>query len=176
MSNDLETTRAVPDAGPVGGGPSRRAVLTGAGALGATVVLAACGTDAAETTPAPAGAGATTQPAATGGATGEPSGGADAGGSATALAKKADVPVGGALIISAKKLVVTQPTAGDFKAFSAICTHQGCPVSKVDGDVIVCTCHNSRFSIEDGSVKGGPAKGPLKEASIKVDGDDIVSA
>ena len=44
---------------------------------------------------------------------------------------KADIPVGGGKVFDALKVVVTQPTAGDYKAFSAICTHQGCTVSGV---------------------------------------------
>ena len=53
--------------------------------------------------------------------------------------------------------MVTQPTEGDFKAFSALCTHQGCVVSEIKGEDIDCTCHGSKFSIADGSVVDGPA-------------------
>ena len=78
-----------------------------------------------------------------------------------ALARTSDIPVGGGEIFADQGVVVTQPTAGEFKAFGPICTHQGCPVTNVDGGTINCTCHNSRFSIEDGSVKAGPATKPL---------------
>jgi Rieske Fe-S protein len=72
--------------------------------------------------------------------------------------------------------VVTQPSAGKFKAFSATCTHQGCPVAGVDGGTINCTCHGSKFSIEDGSVTKGPATKALVEQDISVEGDSITLA
>ena len=73
-------------------------------------------------------------------------------------------------------MVVTQPTAGDFKAFSATCTHQGCKVNAVTDGTIVCPCHKSMFSIEDGAVTGGPAKRPLPAKTISVEGDSILLA
>ena len=90
------------------------------------------------------------------------------------LAAVADVPEGGGIITG--DFVITQPTAGTFKAFSKVCTHQGCDVSKVDGGVIICPCHNSKFSIENGSPHGGPARKALPETKVKVDGDNIVAA
>jgi Rieske Fe-S protein len=87
-----------------------------------------------------------------------------------------DVPVGGGVVLTDDKLVVTQPTEGEFKCFSSTCTHQGCPVTAVEGGTINCNCHGSKFSITDGSVKGGPASKPLAEKQIKVDGDNITLA
>ncbi|MFE0593470.1 Rieske (2Fe-2S) protein [Micromonospora echinospora] len=149
------------------GPATRRTLLAGAGAVGAAVVLTACGGD-----DEPTGSGSA---APTSGGPGvSPS--ADAGGdrgAADAIVATADVPVGGGVIFANKGVVVTQPSAGVFKGFSPICTHQKCPVSRVDGGTIICTCHNSRFSIEDGSVKGGPAKQPLPPKEIVVDGDQI---
>ncbi|SCL24084.1 Rieske (2Fe-2S) protein [Micromonospora inyonensis] len=149
------------------GPATRRTLLAGAGAVGAAVVLTACGGD-----DEPAGSGSA---APTSGGPGvSPS--ADAGGdrsAADAIVGTADVPVGGGVIFASKGVVVTQPSAGVFKGFSPICTHQKCPVSRIDGGTIICTCHNSKFSIEDGSVKGGPAKQPLPAKEIVVDGDQI---
>jgi Rieske Fe-S protein len=150
MSDEQERT------GP--GGQTRRALFAGAGAVGAAVVLTACGGEE-EPAGGPAPGGAT-------GATGS-QGGADA------LARTADIPVGGGAVYASKGVVITQPEAGTFKAFDPICTHQGCPVSNVDGGTINCTCHNSRFSITDGSVQSGPAKKPLAAKGITVDGDRI---
>lgn len=154
---------------PIAGGaaPTRRAVLAGAGGLGATCLLTACGTDTAGTaTPEPPAGSAAPATGSTA-ATGTGSGGAP-------LALVADVPQGGGIITG--KYVITQPSEGTFKAFDKICTHQGCPVTKVDGATINCACHNSSFSIEDGSVQGGPAKKPLPEIQVKVEGDNIVAA
>ncbi|MFF8847804.1 Rieske (2Fe-2S) protein [Streptomyces sp. NPDC015127] len=89
------------------------------------------------------------------------------------LAKTADVPVGGGTIFKEQEVVVTQPTAGQFKAFSAICTHQRCTVSSVGDGLINCACHGSKFRIEDASVAAGPATSPLPAKEITVSGDSI---
>ncbi|MFF4875674.1 MULTISPECIES: Rieske (2Fe-2S) protein [unclassified Micromonospora] len=158
MSDDQALT------GP--GTQTRRTLLTGVGAIGAAVVLAACGSDDDND----AGSGAPTS-----GGPAVPSTG-DAGGGdrqdAQSVATTTDIPVGGGKILPAG-VVITQPTAGQFKGFSAICTHQNCPVTNVDGGTINCTCHGSKFSIEDGSVKAGPATKPLPPKNIKVTGDQI---
>ncbi|MFI8184461.1 Rieske (2Fe-2S) protein [Actinacidiphila glaucinigra] len=82
------------------------------------------------------------------------------------LVKAADVPVGGGTVITDKKVVVTQPKAGEFKAFSAVCTHQGCLVNSVSDGTINCPCHGSKFRITDASVAHGPAKKPLPPEEI----------
>ncbi|MEU8382989.1 Rieske (2Fe-2S) protein [Streptosporangium sp. NPDC048865] len=83
------------------------------------------------------------------------------------LAKTSSIPVGGGRIIKGT-WVVTQPKKGTFRAFSAKCTHQGCPVSTIRGGTINCACHGSRFRIADGSVARGPAKRPLARKKIRV--------
>lgn len=88
--------------------------------------------------------------------------------------KKADVPVGGGVIMANANFVVTQPTAGTYKAFSNVCTHQGCPVSSISNGQIICTCHNSHFSVKDGSVVSGPARRALAGATVTQSGDSLV--
>jgi Rieske Fe-S protein len=144
---------------------TRRALLTGVGAVGAAVVLAACGSDDPDGGAAPTSGGPPVS------STGDAGGGDREG--AQSLARTADIPVGGGAVFPAQGVVITQPTAGQFKAFDSICTHQNCPVTNVDGGTINCTCHFSKFSIEDGSVKGGPATRPLPAKNIKVTGDQI---
>ena len=85
----------------------------------------------------------------------------------------ADVPAGGGVILKGKGFVVTQPTAGQYKAFSSVCPHQGCDVTGIDGDEIVCGCHNSRFKLADGSVVKGPATSGLGPATVTKDGDTL---
>ncbi|WP_033340350.1 Rieske (2Fe-2S) protein [Catenuloplanes japonicus] len=157
-------------------GTSRRALMVGVGSVGVVTALAACGTESdSPSTGSGAGADPTTgAPEATGGAaeTSAPA----TGGGAAGFAKTADVPVGGGKIFATQKVVVTQPTEGNFKCFSNICTHQGCPVTSVDGGSITCKCHNSIFSIEDGSPTSGPARKALEEKEITVEGDSIALA
>lgn len=149
---------------------SRRRVLGVAAGTGALGLVAACGGSSSSDTAAKSSDSAPPSSAST-----SPSQSAPAAGGA-ALAKTADVPVGGGFIDAAAKIVVTQPTAGTYKGFTAICTHQGCTVNKVDKGVIICPCHGSQYSATDGSVKGGPAPKPLAEIAVKVDGDSIVKA
>ena len=70
-------------------------------------------------------------------------------------------------------IVITQPQPGSFRAFTAICTHQGCIVSSVSNGTINCPCHGSKYSIKDGSVVNGPAPSPLAAIAIKVEGTSI---
>ncbi|MFC7216830.1 Rieske (2Fe-2S) protein [Streptomyces polyrhachis] len=131
--------------------PRRRTVVAAAGAVGAaglTASLAACGSD-------------------------EPSSDTPSANGSGAALKVSDVPVGGGKILKDEKVVVTQPAAGEFKAFSAVCTHQGCVVSSVSDGTINCACHGSRFSVEDGSVKNGPATKPLPSSPVSVDGQEL---
>ena len=131
-------------------GIRRRHALTGAAGLGLGLpVLAACGGDS----------------------------GSDGG--SGVLGPTSEVPVGGGTIFADDKVVVTQPTEGDFKAFTAVCTHQGCLVGQVADGQIQCPCHGSAFSIEDGSNVEGPSGSaagsvaPLAEVGISVKGDEI---
>jgi Rieske Fe-S protein len=133
--------------------PSRRQVLVAGGVIvAAGAVTAACGTSGATDS---AGA-----PSPTDSPTGD----------AGASLPTADIPVGGGLILTDQKLVITQPTAGTFKAFTAVCTHKGCLVASVADAMIVCPCHGSAYSIVDGSVTGGPAPAPLAPVPITVSG------
>jgi nitrite reductase/ring-hydroxylating ferredoxin subunit len=99
-----------------------------------------------------------------------------ASGQPPSLALTSDVPVGGGKILADKKIVITQPRAGSFEAFAAVCTHQGCTVSGVSGGTINCPCHGSKFSITNGSVVTGPAASALAPVGIKVQGTSIVQA
>lgn len=148
-------------------GLSRRHALTGAATVGIGVpLLAACGGDG--------GATATDPATSTGTSTGTSSGAQPA--PSGALAATSDIEVGGGAIFADDRVVVTQPTEGDFRAFSTTCTHQGCQVSSVSDGAIHCPCHGSAFSIEDGSVSAGPAPSPLPAVEIAVKGDEITLA
>ncbi|MFI8006711.1 Rieske (2Fe-2S) protein [Streptomyces sp. NPDC086010] len=92
------------------------------------------------------------------------------------LARTSDIPVGGGTIFKDRRIVVTQPKAGEFKAFSAVCTHAGCIVATVADGTIDCACHGSRFAIEDGAVERGPATRPLPAERITVEGGAVRQA
>jgi Rieske Fe-S protein len=133
---------------------SRRAAVTGLAALtgGAVAACQTYGGDQPSKTSQP-------PPAATPG--GAP------------VAKTTDIPIGGGTVFKDKQVVITQPTAGTFKGFSAVCTHQGCTVGEVADGTINCPCHGSTFAVADASVRSGPATTPLPERAIKVSGGEI---
>lgn len=152
----------------------RRAVLRSAGvggsAVAATAVLAACGGSSSSGGGATGAAAAST--ASSSAATSAETTAASGGTAAKATVATSKVPVGGGVILE-EKYVVTQPTSGEYKAFTAICTHQGCPVTSVEDEVIKCPCHGSEFSISDGSVKVGPATQALASYTATAEGSDV---
>ncbi|MEY9211013.1 Rieske (2Fe-2S) protein [Thermobifida halotolerans] len=124
---------------------SRRTMLAGAGATGAVALTAgACGT-----APKP-------QDTLRG----------------RVVAQTTDVPEGGGLLVVDAKLVITQPTPGEYRAFGASCTHGGCTIQEVTTD-IHCLCHHSRFDL-NGEVLQGPAVDPLEPFEVRVEGTDII--
>ena len=130
------------------GDVSRRNVLLGAAAGGAALpVLSACG-----------------------------GGGPASGATGPVTLAASDVPVGGGTVVPDHEVVVTQPTTGDFRAFTAVCTHQGCLVGSVRDGQIVCPCHHSHFSIRDGAPTSGPAASPLAAKKVTVRGGTVTVA
>ena len=171
---------------------TRRGLLLGAGLVGVGGTLAACSTapvpyDANEEgqvpgdqPPATAAAGPGTTAAAGPGTTSAAKSGttaaAGSGGgiTGTVLGEATQVPVGGGMIFTADKVVVTQPAKGKYKAFSAICTHVGCVCDAVTSGTIDCPCHGAKFSITDGAVVAGPATSPLPARTIMVTDGKII--
>ena len=135
----------------------RKTVLAGLGAGAVGVTLAACSGGDSGTAAEP----------------GSDSGGPESTAGAEPLTSTADVPVESGVIVG--DVVVTQPVAGEFLAFSAVCTHSGCLVNQVADGTINCPCHGSKFGL-DGEVVNGPAARPLTAVPVEVQGDSIVVA
>ncbi|GAA3447482.1 Rieske (2Fe-2S) protein [Planomonospora venezuelensis] len=131
--------------------PTRRHVIGAAGAVACGAALAGCATAAGERTAGP-------PPAVKG----------------KVVAQTADIPVGGGKVIHKWKIVITQPSAGVFKAFNASCPHKGCAVSNPSEGVIRCPCHGSEFDAVSGKCLKGPAEAPLVEFALRVEGGGIV--
>jgi nitrite reductase/ring-hydroxylating ferredoxin subunit len=130
---------------------SRRAVIA---AAAAGVGVAACGRapDAPATSPIPTAAPETGRP----------------------VALATDIPVGGGRIFPDARVVVTQPTPGEFHGFGIVCTHDSCELTSVSGGTINCPCHGSRYAITDGSVVRGPAITGLRVERIAVEAGRII--
>src|SRR5262245_5922418 len=129
--------------------PTRRAVVKGTVAA-AGLLVGGCSTYGSR--PAPANSGPVT------------------------LGQTSDIPVGGGKIFAKELVVVTQPKDGEFKGFTAVCTHLGCTVGSIRNGIIGCPCHGSEFSIVDGSVIQGPAAKPLGPVAIAVNGTEVVKS
>lgn len=131
---------------------SRRIVFSGLGAVGVAAALAGCaGSDG------------------DGGSDPEVAAGAE-------LARTSEVPVGGGIVLTAEKIVLTQPVEGTFRAFTAVCTHQMLTVTSVEDGKILCANHGSSYSADTGDVEGGPAPSGLATVEIDVQGDRILAA
>jgi len=85
-----------------------------------------------------------------------------------------DIPVGGGRVFPELRVVVTQPSAGEFRGFGIVCTHDQCELNSVAGGTINCPCHGSRFALTDGSVVRGPALTGLRKEKLAVDGGRIL--
>ena len=196
------TPESTPDSETSSGGagpdprPTRRGVLLGVGLAGLTGVLAGCSTaavaydaneagvppnrpaqDAMPSSPAPA----SPVPASPAPAGSEPAMTSEPAKkkakpmlTGTVLGAASDIPVGGGAIYTAAKVVVTQPASGQYKAFSAVCTHVGCLVNKVANGTIDCPCHGSEFRMTTGAVVTGPAPSPLPAKQIKIVDGQVV--
>jgi Rieske Fe-S protein len=141
-------------------GAKRRTILASAGAVGVSIALAGCQRAQQPTDP-------NQDPATDNGAA------AQAG---EALARVADVPVGGGVVLADKQVVLTQPLQGQIKGFTSSCTHYGCTLANVMGGTINCNCHGSKFDMATGAVRNGPAVGALPAVAVRVEGDEIVRA
>jgi Rieske Fe-S protein len=150
---------------------SRRAVLAAGAAAVSVTTLAACGGGGTAAAPEPGGGASSTSG-------GGPAGGGSGGGAPAGLAKVADIPVGGAVSAETsdgQPVIVSQPSAGQIVAFSAICTHQGCTVAPA-GSMIRCPCHGSTYDLATGANTGGPAPKPLAAVPVKVKRGEVVQA
>jgi Rieske Fe-S protein len=158
-------------------------VLAGVGLVGLAGAITACSggsssssaavADPATSSGSGGGSAATSAAASTPAAASSSAGGSSGGAASGALTATSDIPVGGGKIFDTQLVVVTQPSAGQYKAFSAVCTHMGCTVNQIANGRIDCPCHGSEYSIKDGAVLAGPAPRPLPAKSIKVTGDSI---
>jgi nitrite reductase/ring-hydroxylating ferredoxin subunit len=136
---------------------SRRGVIASAVGVSAVAALSACSPEVSNLTSTP-------EPEAP--STSEP----------VAVAKTGDIPIGSGkkFDVEGVPILITQPRAGEFRGFSAVCTHAGAIMTSVSNSEITCNAHFSIFSADDGSVVSGPAPAALGKITIAVEGDDVL--
>jgi nitrite reductase/ring-hydroxylating ferredoxin subunit len=136
---------------------SRRGVIASAVGVSAVAALSACSTEVSDLTSTPAPeVPATSAP--------------------FAVAKTSDIPIGSGkkFDVEGVQILVTQPRAGEFRGFSAICTHAGFVMTNMANSEIKCDNHGALYSADDGSVISGPAPRALGKVTVTVEGDDVL--
>lgn len=146
--------------------PTRRHVIAAAGAGIGALAVAGC---ASGEEPGSAESSQSSSESSSEATTTAPEGG-------TELATLADIKVGEAVAAKSgdEDVIIARPTEDTAKAFSAKCTHKGCPV-KPSGKELECPCHGSRFEAATGKVLGGPAEAPLGAFKVRVEGGKVVT-
>jgi menaquinol-cytochrome c reductase iron-sulfur subunit len=76
--------------------------------------------------------------------------------------------------ITAKNAIwLRRESATSFIAFSANCTHLGCPVRWMEGaELFMCPCHGGVY-YSDGSVAAGPPPRPLFRYDVRVENGEV---
>lgn len=108
-------------------------------------------------------------------------GGSGEGGSGgEAIASESEVEPGSAVEFQneGEAAVLVRLESGDFAAYSAVCTHQGCEVAyNAEEGTLDCPCHGSVFDpAQEGEPRGGPAQQPLPEIPVNVQNGEVVRA
>lgn len=139
---------------------TRRCAIASAVGVSAAVVLTACTPEVTELGSSPA-------PTQTPTSESQPP---------VEVCKTSDIPVGSGkqFNVSGKPVLITQPKPGEFRAFSAECTHAGYVINNVSGDEIKCDNHGAVFNSDTGSVLKGPAARALGKIALEVQGDTIL--
>lgn len=94
----------------------------------------------------------------------------------TTLGALSDVPENGGTVYPDQQVVVTRGAGDSVRAFSAVCTHQHCLVSRVGGGEINCPCHGSAFDATTGAVLRGPARVALTPVPVAVVNGSVVTS
>lgn len=87
------------------------------------------------------------------------------------VARTEEVPIGkGKVVQAAGKALALFNIGGKFYAVDNRCTHVGGPLGEgaVEGNVVTCPWHGSRFDVTTGQVIEPPARRPVATFPVKV--------
>ena len=93
------------------------------------------------------------------------------------VAATSEIPNGSMKEVSVGGIdVMVANVNGTFYALANKCTHAGGPLAKgkLEGFVVQCPLHGSKFDVRTGAVVGPPAQIPERVFGVKVDGNDIL--
>lgn len=93
------------------------------------------------------------------------------------VAVRMDLPPGELMLVEVEdERIVLANFNGQYYALADACTHADCPMSDgaLDGEILACPCHGSKFDVRTGDVLSPPAIEPLTKYAVIVDGDDIL--
>ncbi len=70
--------------------------------------------------------------------------------------------------------ILVRTAAGDYRAFSATCTHLACTVQyRPDLEHIWCACHNGHYDLTGRNIAGPPPR-PLEAYQVNVANDELI--
>jgi len=95
--------------------------------------------------------------------------------SSVKVGKLSDIPKNSGQIVKfgSKPVILIRTSAGDLRAFSAVCTHLDCTVQyRKDLGVIWCACHNGKYDLNGHNISGPPPR-PLAPYRVIEQGDEV---
>lgn len=92
------------------------------------------------------------------------------------VGKVLEIPNNSAKIykFGSRPIIVIHHPDGQFKAFTATCTHLGCTVQYMpESKDIYCACHGGHYDAQTGKNIAGPPPKPLTELKVTIINDEI---
>ena len=92
------------------------------------------------------------------------------------VGKASDVPLGAMKVFDIDGYdVAVANVGGELRAFQDECTHQTCSLGEgdIEGERVICVCHNAEFDTRTGEPQAGPATVPVPVFQVRLEGDDI---
>ncbi len=78
----------------------------------------------------------------------------------------------GSLLIPEAKTFVINLGNDNYRAFTSVCTHEGCDVDSFSSGRIRCPCHGSQYDVS-GNVVVGPAPSALRRFTTSLNGTTL---
>lgn len=85
-------------------------------------------------------------------------------------------PGTGVVVKAAGRTLALFNLSGTFYALDNKCTHMGGPLGEgdVDGNVVTCPWHGSKFDITTGAVVGPPARRPVAAYRVSIEKGEVM--